>query len=284
MKRYGKWLIPTVVSALIACGFAVQCTVLMAGIIRVGGPCRHSEHPSLDEIDHSGLDRLLARYVDQRGMVDYAGWKKSRQDLRALEDYLKSIGCVDLRKSASRQAKLAFWINAYNALTLNGMLREYPTDSIRNHTARLFGYNIWQDLQVWVDGDYYFIEQMEHEILRPMSEPRIHFAIVCASIGCPKLRNEAYTLSRLEEQLDSNARDFFADRNKFRADARSRTLYVSPILKWFGGDFGRNQGEVLRFIAPYLPSESARKLALQRNARVRYLDYDWGINEQPRSR
>jgi hypothetical protein len=163
---------------------------------------------------------------------------------------------------------------------VRGILREYPTTSIRNHTAKLFGYNIWKDLVLPVEGKNYSLEQIEHEVLRKMSEPRIHFAIVCASIGCPRLLNRAYSASELDEQLSANAKAFFADKSKFTFDARRRTIQVSPILEWFATDFGATSAEQLRTIAPYLPDEAARKLALSESASVSYLDYDWNLNDR----
>ncbi len=233
----------------------------------------------VDRLDHSSWDALLKTYVDQRGFVDYTAWKASAADLRKLDDYLKHLSSAKLGPSANRNAVLAFWINAYNAVTVRGILREYPTTSIRNHTAKLWGYNIWKDLQIPVDGQHYSLDAIEHELLRPMGEPRIHFAIVCASIGCPKLAREAYLPAKLDQQLDASTRAFFADPTKFRADVRSRTLAVSPILKWFAEDFGDDAATRIRWMAPYVP-QSAAALARGGNARLTYLDYDWGLNDQ----
>lgn len=236
------------------------------------------------QIEHDTWDRLLKEYVDSDGMVDYSAWKASAADRRALLDYLRHLSAASFPSGADRDAKLAFWINAYNALTIEGILREYPTTSIRNHTAKLFGYNIWEDFKLLVGGEPYSLEQIEHEILREMGEPRIHFAIVCASIGCPPLRQEAYTADKLDQQLADNARAFFADRGKFRFDASRNAIAVSPILDWFAEDFGDSQAERLRTIAPYLPGEQSRRLAKSGQARVNYLDYDWGINDQDRAK
>ena len=268
------------VLGLVVGAFAVVQLAFAGPVVNVGGQCNVASRPSLEEVDHAVFDRLLGTYVDSRGMVDYAAWTASRADRRALEQYLRQLGCVSLGKAASRQAKLAYWINVYNALTIHGILREYPTRSIRNHTARLWGYNIWKELLLWVDGKRYSLEQIEHEVLRKLGEPRIHFAIVCASIGCPKLKNEAYTARGLESQLAAAARDFFADAAKFRVDAAAKTLYVSPILKWFATDFGTTQAQQLRTISPYLPSATARRVAADRSVSVSYLGYDWSINEQ----
>ena len=111
---------------------------------------------------------------------------------RVLTTDINGLSQANPQAHSTRHAKLAFWINAYNAVTVHGILREYPTSSIRNHTAKLAGYNIWKDLQLAIGGRAYSLDTMEHMILRPEREPQIHFAIVCASIGLSRLLNEAY--------------------------------------------------------------------------------------------
>jgi hypothetical protein len=248
--------------------------------VTVGRNVAASERVSIDQIDHASWDGLLKKYVDQSGNVNYTAWKRSAQDAQQLDNYLARLSHADPRRRASREATLAFWINAYNAVTIKGILREYPTTSIRNHTARVFGYNIWKDLQLVVGGQSFYLEQMEHEILRKMNEPRIHFAIVCASKSCPKLRNEAYVGPNLAAQLADNARDFFASSGNFRYDPNGRRFYLSSILSWFAEDFGSDQAAQLRAIAPYLPTSATQQAASTNAVRVSYLDYDWNLNDQ----
>jgi hypothetical protein len=257
---------------------------LAGPVVTVGAQVPASGRVAVGSIDHSAWDALLKRYVDAQGMVDYAAWKASAADQQALDKYLAHLSEATFSQEARREAQLAYWINAYNAVTVKGILREYPTSSIRNHTAKLFGYNIWKDLQLLVEGKSYSLEQIEHEILRKMGEPRIHFAIVCASLGCPRLLNEAYVAERVDEQLTTNAKAFFADRTKFHYDAARRTIAVSPILKWFAEDFGANQGDQLRRIAPYLPDAASRQLAKSGSTRISYLDYNWGLNDSSATR
>lgn len=238
---------------------------------------------SMDDIDHSLLDELLSKYVDQDGLVSYSAWKASATDREALRRYFDELSRADRDKPARREARLAFWINAYNAVTLEGILRVYPTTSIRNHTSKLGGYNIWQHLQLRVGDSSYSLEQMEHEILRPMGEPRIHFAIVCASIGCPRLQNRAYTASDLEQQLDDNSRDFFSRSRNAHIDVAANTVYLSSILSWFGEDFGRTEQDRLQYLLPYLPDEITA-LIRQPKVKVDYLVYNWDLNDQADSR
>ena len=240
-----------------------------------------SQYVSMEEIDHSPFDALLKKYVDSDGYVQYAAWKNSPSDRRKLQSYLLELSRASRAKQARRAGRLAFWINAYNAVTIEGILREYPTSSIRNHTSKI-GYSIWDDLPLTVGGTAYSLNDIEHKILRKMGEPRIHFAIVCASVGCPRLRNEAYTAEKLEEQLTANARDFFSRRKNFRIDENAGTIYFSSILKWFGEDFGNSLNDRLRFLQPYLPPSAQRTIQAGRVRHVEYLAYDWSLNDQNR--
>ena len=234
---------------------------------------------SMDQIDHAAFDVLLKKHVDADGYVNYQAWKSSSADRRALQSYLVMLGRASTKKRSSREAQIAFWINAYNAVTLEGILQVYPTSSIRNHTARLVGYNIWTELPLRVGGNAYSLENMEHKILRRMQEPRVHFAIVCASVGCPRLKNEAYSAEKLEQQLRENTLDFFSRSQNLQVDSDSRTIYFSSILKWFRDDFGDSQADRLAFLKPYLPA-AAQRLAGNSRTRVKYLNYDWNLNDQ----
>lgn len=238
-----------------------------------------SQQASIGEIDHSTFDTLLKKYVDTDGYVDYSSWQRSQRDRQALRYYLTQLSQADRQKRASREARLAFWINAYNAMTLEGILQEYPTTSIRNHTSKFGGYNIWKDLPLLVGNQSYSINDMEHKILRKMGDPRIHFAIVCASIGCPRLRNEAYTAKNVDTQLADNSRDFFKRRQNFQVDANTGTVHISSILKWFGSDFGRTEAKRMAYLRPYLPREH-QQIASNPRVKVRYLDYNWKLNDQ----
>ena len=238
-----------------------------------------AERVACDAISHRPWDNLLHRFVDGDGNVDYAAWKNSADDLRQLDEYLISLSRMDRNRSASPAQRLAFWINAYNAMTVRGILREYPTSSIQNHVARVWGYNIWRDLKLVVGDTSYSLGEIEHAVLRPMNEPRIHFAIVCASRGCPRLLNEAYTAENPEQQLQRNTLAFFADPTKCAADTECNEVRLSPILNWYASDFGSTTPAILQRIASWLPDD-VKTLAQSMNVRVVYLDYDWSLNDQ----
>ncbi len=275
MSNFTRLVLVAVSAAMVADGAP---TLLAGSPVFVG--TKSSASVSMDEIDHTSWDSLLQKYVNRDGLVNYQALKANSTDTQQLERYLVALSAANPTVATSRESKLAFWINAYNAVTIRGILREYPTSSIRNHTARLFGYNIWKDLQLYVGGKPYSLEQIEHGVLRKMSEPRIHFAIVCASISCPRLLNEAYVSDRIEQQLQRNAKDFFGRGPNFRFDTSNHKFYLSSILKWFAEDFGPDQPAQLRRIAEWLPTSDAIDAAKRNAVSIDYLDYDWGLNEQ----
>ncbi len=251
---------------------------LMAADVLVGANVAAAKQIPLDQIHHSIWDGLLKKYVDGNGMVNYKAWKSNSGDSQALDQYLAHLS--QSNGKGTKEKQLAFWINAYNAVTVKGILREYPTTSIRNHTAKFIGYNIWKNLKLIVGGKQVSLDEMEHQVLRKMGEPRIHFSIVCASIGCPRLLDEAYVAERLDEQLTVNSKSFFADASKFRYDAYRQTFYISPILQWFGEDFGKSESAQLKTIAPYISDSAASQAAASGRGSMAFVDYDWGLNDQ----
>ena len=274
MNRRNLFFVSTLAAAIVLTTLATS-----KGQLRiVGKRTAADQRQSIDQIDHSTFDRLLKKYVNEDGEVNYAGLKASTSDHQALQQYLNLLSTADLNQQASRNGKLAYWINAYNAVTLEGILAVYPTSSIRNHTKKL-GYNIWTDLKLIVGDTQINLEDIEHKVLRKMNEPRIHFAIVCASTGCPRLLNQAFVADKIESQLATNTTDFFSRTRNLKFDNSRNLLQLSAILKWFATDFGNDQNAQINKILPYFP-ESV-KTAVQRGGfRVSYQDYDWSLNEQ----
>jgi len=282
LKRFAKEIIAVLVitGATAAVMISNSGDASAASTVYVGQKISSNSQISMDQINHSSWDALLKKYVDNDGYVNYKKWHASPSDMQALTAYLNQLSKANLSQPGSKDAKLAFWINAYNAVTVHGILREYPTTSIRNHTAKVFGYNIWKDLQLVVGGKAFSLEGIEHQTLRKMNEPRIHFAIVCASVGCPRLLNQAYTTNQVQKQLDINAKDFFSRSQNFRFDQQNKQFQLSSILSWFGTDFGANQTAQLKTIAPWLPHQAAQNAALQNSVGIQFLDYNWDLNNQ----
>ena len=279
MSRFRGWLRLLAASGLIV--------VLSLVVIRQSQPKtivgRHwnlADRIPLNQIRHSTWTALLRQYVDVNGNVDYANWSRSSADRLRLEEYLEHLSRANPDLPAEQGELLSFWINAYNALSIHGILAEYPTSSIQNHVSNMWGYNIWRDLCLRVNGHDYSLGQIEHEQLRPMKEPQIHFAIVCSSRGCPRLMNEAYEAEQLSEQLRQNAKQFFADPSKCRFDASKGELQLSPILRWYAKDFGETPAAQLKTIADWLPDDQARTSAKTGQLTTTDLDYDWSLNER----
>ncbi len=245
------------------------------------GLSREIAGSSFDQYDHRAWDSLLQKYVDQSGNVDYASWQANGQDRATLLDYLRGMSSVNTSVTSDRQSEMAFWINAYNALTIEGILQVFPTNSIKDHAPDANGFNIWDDFKLPVGGSEYSLNDIEHKVLRKMGDPRIHFAIVCASKSCPQLSQRAYFADSLEQHLAYSTGLFFRTPGKFSYDLQRGELGLSPIIKWFGEDFGRSEQERLQYLAQFMP-EDAGRLAASGSATIKYLDYDWGLNLAPR--
>lgn len=252
--------------------------------LQFGGPevCCDGLAPSLsfDELPHLSFDRLLRRYVDENGQVCYSQWARSDADVALLEEYLHSLGAVDPNLPASQEGRMAYYINAYNALTLRGILQEYPIVSIQRITEKHRGYDVFDGLKVWAAGEYISLNEIENDVLRPLRDPRIHFALVCAARGCPRLLNRAYTPDQLDSLLDLNAREFFTDRNRFHISRLHRTVKMSPILKWYREDFGESSQEVVASVFAYLPTDDQQWLGSHSQWAFEYLGYNWALNDR----
>ena len=152
----------------------------------------------------------------------------------------------------------------------------YPVKRIKDIGSFLTG--PWDQPVVKLFGDTITLNTVEHKILRQnYAEPRIHFALVCAAKGCPPLRGEVYVATRLNEQLDDQAKQFLATPDKNHMDVASQTVYLSPIFKWYGVDFEKKSGSVLAALKPYWP---AKPVVGYEDFKIRYTDYDWSLNEQ----
>jgi hypothetical protein len=213
--------------------------------------------------------------------VDYAALKRERQP--ALDAYLRSLESVERSELESwpRSDQLAFWIDAYNAYTVKLVLDHHPIRSIRS-IGVLPGAAFRKTFIPLerVAGRKLSLDDIEHRILRErFRDPRIHFAIVCASRSCPVLRDEAYRGRDLDSQLDDAARSFLRDPARNRYGPASRTLFLSSIFKWFRGDFEAAAGSLPAFVARYADEPTAE--ALRRGGvKIEFLDYDWSLNER----
>jgi len=270
-------------NAILAVGLACSTGVYAQAQTqpRFGGPgMSPSVRSSFDEISHDSFDRLLRRYVDCQGMVCYQSWRGQCGDIQSLESYLHHLGQADPSLPANGQARMAFYINAYNAMTIWGILHEYPVMSIQRIDGKRTSFAIFDDLQFWDGESYRSLNGIENDVLRPLGDPRIHFALVCAARGCPRLRNRAYTAESLAWQLDDNAREFFSSHARFHISRLKQTVRMSPILDWYRDDFGQTDHEVVSTVFAFLPQRDQQWLSQNFDRNFKYLGYDWSLNDQ----
>ncbi len=223
-------------------------------------------------ISHQVWNDLLHDHVREDGMVDYKGFL---QDLEKLDQYLAdlSAGAPD-PENWSRDEQLAYWINAYNAFTVKLIVDNYPLESIKDLNpvvAIPTVSTIWNKKFFAIGGVEMSLDNIEHDILRKdFQEPRIHFAINCASVSCPPLRREAYVAQKIDDQLEEQAIAFMNDplRNQISPDNPK----LSKIFSWFSGDFKKN-GTVIQFINQYSETK------IKPGADLDFMDYDWALND-----
>lgn len=286
-----KLLIPAMLTA-----FSSQASIASDAKYS-GSGSKGSENKTAGGFSHDKYADVLRKYVNNKGLVDY---KRHSVDRILLDEYLDQIAELDQArfKKLSENDQIAFLINAYNAITLRSIIDNYPIKASglsslrfpRNSIRQIDG--VWNEKKHKVFGQYLTLDDIEHRYLRAnYNEPRIHMALVCASIGCPLLRNEPYTGPKLDAQLTDQTVKFLEIKQNFRIIQDDNKVYISSIFKWFGEDFVSdyspaagfkgNEAEraSLNFISKHIISSEADFLK-NGKYKVKYLDYDWELNEQ----
>ena len=246
---------------------------LALGVIFVFSFCSNAE-----AFDFSDWDGLVKKYVaikNRDGVsfnaFDYGSLKTDP----IFSNLVTRLNSFPLEKLQSREAKLAFWINVYNIFAAKMITDNFPIESIKDVGS--FFSPVWKRPAGKVGGKERTLNDIEHEILRKMNEPRIHVAIVCASISCPDIRLESYAGDKLGDQLDDQMKMFLSSREKgMRLDEKKNRVYLSRIFKWFAEDF-ESRGGVLKFISQYITHEQ-RKGLNKSKIKISYLDYNWKVN------
>ncbi|QDO95476.1 DUF547 domain-containing protein [Formosa sediminum] len=211
-------------------------------------------------VNHELWDALVSKYVSTEGNVDYKGFKTEENVLQA---YLKILKDNAPTSTWTKEETLAYWINAYNAFTIQLILNNYPLNSILDIK------DPWDIAFIEIADTMYSLGDIEHKILRKMNEPRIHFAINCASYSCPNLLNKAYRAASLETQLDVAATKFINDTSK--NTLTKHTAEISKIFEWFAEDF-QAYGSIINFLNMYSTTK------IEKDATVSYKDYNWNLN------
>lgn len=224
-------------------------------------------------VNHAMFDSLLRKYVNTEGYVNYVGFIKDSVNFNAYLDLLSKNHPNE--KNWSRDERLAYWINAYNAFTIKLICNYYPVKSIKDIKSGIpFVSDTWTINFISIEGKKYNLNDIEHGIIRPkFNDPRIHFAVNCASIGCPPLLNEAYKADKLSTQLDNQAKAFINDGNRNKINSADKAD-LSKIFTWFSGDFKKSAPSVVAFINLY------SNIKLKENAILNYQEYDWNLNKQ----
>lgn len=210
--------------------------------------------------DHSIWTTFLQQHVSEEGKVNYKVISENTSELNA---YLNEFVKINPQESWSKDETLAYWINAYNAFTIKLIIDNYPVKSIKDIEQP------WDKKFIPINGKLMTLNEIEHEILLKMKEPRIHFAINCASVSCPKLLNEAYIPESLDKQLDNATKEFV---NSEKNQLTPGKIKISKIFKWFKKDFETNSS-IINFINQYAQTKIDKK------EKIGYLDYNWNLNE-----
>lgn len=224
-----------------------------------------------EEFSHRSFDQVLGTHV-RAGFVDYPS---IRTDGR-FEVYLTQLDRVDPDALATRNERLAFWINAYNAFAIKGILDQYSP------VTYIGRYRYFIGREYPIGGKTINLYDLERKVLvGQFHEPLIHFAIVCASTSCPKLQTWVYEPDQLERQLDRVARDFINDPTRNRFDRMQKVASLSMIFKWFDDDFAEAAGSVPAYIARYVGDPELAQDLIASEYRIEYLEYDWSLNGIP---
>lgn len=210
---------------------------------------------------HNDWNTLLQKHVAENGDVDYVAFSK---DSKLLDNYLKLLAKKPPAKNWTKNEKLAYYINLYNAGTVKLILENYPVKSIKDINSP------WGKKRVKIGKRKFSLGSLEHNILRKMNEPRIHFAINCASYSCPKLLNRAFIAEKMEQQLNTMTKDFISDTKRNRIT--NKKVELSKIFKWYKSDFTVNRS-LLEFINQYTDLKISNSLDID------YIEYNWSLNE-----
>ena len=237
--------------------------------------CSSKLSANADVTFHAEWDFILKKYV-HAGKVDYNKIISTPVDLKRLNDYLTTLKSTEV-SLLSRDERLAFWINAYNAFTIKLILNHYPLKSIKDIK------DPWKQ-KLWYSGNEKLsLDDIEHIKLRKeFKEPRIHFAIVCASIGCPDLYPEAFEKDNIEQLLNRVSQHFFAEPRNFqlKASGKISKIYLNRIFKWFKSDFGKDDKQIVEFILPYVQKQERDIINASDDVTIKYLNYDWSLNDR----
>lgn len=257
---------------------------LLLVLLACSSPTSIAHNTKSSSFDHSLFDSLLKKHVTKDGTVNYKGFIK---DQSIFNQYLQLLSdSPPNKKTWSKEEQLAYWINAYNAFTIKLIMNHYPLKSIKDIKKGVpFVNTVWDMKFFTIGGKEMDLNEIEHGIIRTeFDEPRIHFAVNCASYSCPHLRNEAFVSEKLEEQLTDQTKVFLADSRKNKI-GNANKIYLSKIFQWYSTDFtkkgffsrlfggkGRTH-KLIDYIQPFVNT------SLKKTTEIEFMEYDWSLNE-----
>ncbi|WP_080237235.1 DUF547 domain-containing protein [Spirosoma rigui] len=255
--------------ALLLAGLSVTC------LLSFREPVTPPVHATVaaEPVSHALFDQLAKKYINEKGLVNYKGFKSDEKELKKYLDLLAKNPPTD---KWSQEEQMAYWINAYNANTIQLILEHYPVKSIKDIGSKIkipFVNTPWDIKFIKVGNETYDLNRIEHGTLRKkFDDKRIHFALVCAARSCPRLRNEAYTGAKLNAQLDDQGSDFLNNPAKNAITAKKASL--SKYFDWYKGDWKDDNKSVEYWVNKY------SKTKINQDTQISFLDYNWDLNEQ----
>ncbi len=261
-------------------GVSYSCCVILLGVLTE--VCVLADPP---RFSHEEWTRVLSHFVDERGFVDYQALAEQRE---VFDSYIAKVVSTGPETHpelfATREEQLAYYINAYNAMVFDGVLDRGPEEESVWKGGLISGYRFFVKRKITLGGRKLSLRSLENDVVRrDFKDPRVHAALNCASISCPRLPQEAFDPERLNEQLDDAISEFVSEARNVTVEPSSRTIWLSKIFDWFESDFldyervqGSGRPSVLGYVNRYRDPDSR----LPQHYRIRYVKYDKGVNKQ----
>lgn len=242
---------------------------------------REFNNNSSARIDHDQWQGLLDDYLisDHPSGINRVDYEGIADDIEPLQDYIDHLSSLN-PKHFNQDEQMAYWINLYNALTVQLISTHYPINSITQLGTNIVAFGPWDDYAVTVNEQHLSLNDIEHKILRPIwKDERIHFAVNCASLGCPNLQSEAFTSGNLNTLLNQAAYEYLTHERAVNFNGETGALILSSLFDWYSKDFGDNQQAVLTTLSRYLPRNTPQRRRLRNFTGDIHYAYDWGIND-----
>ena len=227
---------------------------------------------------NQNLRGMVDRYRDPQGMVNYFALMADR----GMVEFAESLADFDLRTLKTREARLAFWINSYNALSIYGVVKKLEKDpdfAVKGNKSWFGRVRFFAVQKFDVGGKMYTLRTIENNIRQEFKDPRIHFALNCSSLGCPLLKDGFYSVENIDNELDAATKLYLSSAEGLRLDKDKGVLYTSMIFKWYKKDFEATGKKVIEYIREYAPNH-IREFIVDKKGKVKLknIEYDWSLN------